>query len=97
MCLFFKSSIFSRYRQYSLPNETLSNQKLQRNADCDMNCGGMMSPTKNPPDEQRIKSEYLIQSENNQEVVLSKNEGTEFHFLLQNKLCLPYCYHSMHL
>ena len=50
-----------------------------------MNCGGMMSPTKNPPDEQRIKSEYLIQSENNQEVVLSKNEGTEFHFLLQNK------------
>ena len=45
-----------------------------------MNCGGMMSPTKNPPDEQRIKSEYLIQSENNQEVVLSKNEGTEFLF-----------------
>ena len=52
-----------------------------------MNCGGMMSPTKNPPDEQRIKSEYLIQGGNNQEVVLSKNEGTEFNFLLQNKLC----------
>ena len=48
-----------------------------------MNCGGMMSPTKNPPDEQRIKSEYLIQGGNNQEVVLSKNEGTEFNFLLQ--------------
>ena len=62
-----------------------------------MNCGGMMSPTKNPPDEQRIKSEYLIQGENTKEVVLSKHEGTEFHFLLQNKLCLPYCYHSMHL
>ena len=62
-----------------------------------MNCGGMMSPTKNPQDEQQIKSEYLIQRENNQEVVLSKNEGTEFHFLLQKKLCLPYCYHSMHL
>ena len=62
-----------------------------------MNCGGMMSPTKNPPNEQRIKSEYSIQGENNQEVVLSKNEGTEFHFLLQNNLCLPYCYHSMHL
>ena len=46
-----------------------------------------MSPTKNPPDEQRIKSEYLIQGGNNQEVVLSKNEGTEFNFLLQNKLC----------
>ena len=61
-----------------------------------MNCGGMMSPTKNPPDEQRIKSEYLIQSENNQEVVLSKNEGTEFHLLLQKKLSLG-CYHSMHL
>ena len=62
-----------------------------------MNCGGMMSPTKNPPDEQRIKSEYLIQSENNQEVVLSKNEGTEFHFLF---LFFPIhflCYHSMHL
>ena len=55
-----------------------------------MNCGGMMSPTKNPPDEQRIKSEYLIQGGNNQEVVLSKNEGTEFNFLLQNKLCLPF-------
>ena len=55
-----------------------------------MNCGGMMIPTKNPPDEQRIKSEYSIQDGNNQEFVLSKNEGTEFNFLLQNKLCPPY-------
>ena len=51
-----------------------------------MNCGGMMSPTKNPPDEQRIKSEYLIQGGNNQEVVLSKNEGTDFNFLLQTHI-----------
>ena len=46
-----------------------------------------MSPTKNPPDEQRIKSEYLIQGGNNQEAALSKNEGTEFNFLVQNKVC----------
>ena len=59
-----------------------------------MNCGGMMSPTKNPPNEQRIKSEYLIQGENNQEVVMSKNEGTEFHSLLQNKDVIIACIYN---
>ena len=74
---------FSRFRQYSLPNESLTNQKPQENRDCDIHFKEQNCVSANASNSQPSVSPFSLHGK-------SENQQTAFP-VMQGKITFILC------